>query len=197
MAEHDPLRAAGGAAGVEDAGEVGAGTHRIRNWFAPKQQRLVTFHSGRYIALVGVDQLQPGQGFGQRDTDRCKRLVDHQNVGAAIAHGVLVFNRAPTDVERHDHSACPCGGQIEFDIPVGVLRQDGDAVAGIGAERTQASRQPRHTLPDLAPIPPSVAKYRRKTVRIDLQRAPQSMGNVHFDLPLDRCFLRVLIAPLT
>ena len=159
MAEHDALRATGGATGVEDAGEVGAGAHRIRNRFAPQQQRLVAFHSGRQVAVVGIDQFQTWQGFRQGNTDRCKRLVDDQNAGAAIAHGVLVFNRAPADVKRHDHRAGPCRGQIEFEIAVGVLRQDSDAVAWIGTEEAQSGGQPRHALPDLAPMPPSVAEH--------------------------------------
>src|SRR5581483_12167273 len=74
VAEHDAFRAAGGAAGVEDAGEVGSAAHRIRNRLAAKQQRLVAFHSGRYVAIVGIDQLQTGNRLRQRGARRRKRL---------------------------------------------------------------------------------------------------------------------------
>ena len=126
--------------------------------------------------------------FRQRGARRCKRLVDEQDVGAAIAHGVLVFERAPADIERHDHRAGPGGGEIKFEIAVGVERQDRDAVAGVGAERAEPRSQPRHALADLPPVPAPVAEHRREAVGIDLQRAPQSMRNIHRVPPLD--FLR-------
>ena len=91
VAEHDAFRAAGGAAGVEDAGEVGGDAHRIRNWLASCSSDLVAFHSGRHVAVVGIDQLQAGNRFRQSGARRCERLVDDQDVGAAIAHARLRF----------------------------------------------------------------------------------------------------------
>lgn len=179
MAEHHPLGAAGGAAGVEDAREVGTAAHRIRNRLALRQQGFVAFHSGRHVAVIGIHQLQSGRGLRQACSCRCECLVDHQHQGAAIAQGVLVFERAPPDVERNDHRAGPCGRQIKFEVSVGIEREHRDAFAGSRPEPTQAARQPRYSFSDLAPVPSPVAKHGGEAIGIDLQRAPQSLRSIH------------------
>jgi hypothetical protein len=73
---------------------------------------LVIVHAGGRLAVVGVDQLQTGNRLGKRGTDRRKGFVHEQHAGAAIAHGILVFERAPADVERHNHGAGPAGGKV-------------------------------------------------------------------------------------
>ena len=189
VAEHHALGTAGGAAGIEDAGKIGAIAHRIRHRLAAFDQRLVPFHSRRRFAFVGVDQLQARNSLRQRRADGGKRLVDEQDVGAAIAHGVFVLERAPADVERHDDGAGPAGGQIKLEIAVGVERQHRDAVADAGAERTNSCGKPRHAFADIAPVSPPLAAHDGEPVRIDLQRAPQPVRDVHFVPPGDfLCF---------
>src|SRR5262249_41189349 len=52
-------------------------------------------------------------------------------------------------------------------------------VAGLSAERADGGREPRYALADLAPVLAPVATDDGEAVRIDLQRAPQAMGDVH------------------
>ena len=107
----------------------------------------------RHLAVVGIDQLEArDRAFASAAPTAAKALSTNRMLGAAIAHGVLVLQRAPADVERHDHGAGPAGGQIKFEIAVGIERQDRDAVAGLRAERADAGGQPRDAVADLAPV---------------------------------------------
>ena len=124
----------------------------------------------------------------------CRRaanaLSTNRMFGAAIAHGVFVLQRAPADVERHDHRAGPAGGEIELEIAVGIERQDRDAIAIAGAERADARRRGA----------PRGRRLRARSAR----RSPQTMaspfglicsarrksvGDVHRDPPLDLLLL--------
>ena len=189
VAEHHALGASGGAAGIEDAGEIAALAHRIRHRRAALDQLFVIVHAGWRLAIIGINQLEARDRIGERGGDGGKGLVDEQDAGAAVAHGVFVLQRAPADVERHDHGAGPAGREIELEIAVGIERQDRDAVAGLRAEGADAGGKPRHAVADLAPVLPPIAIDDGKAVRIDLQRAPQAVRDVHRDTPRDLRFL--------
>ncbi|MEY9615340.1 hypothetical protein ABIF21_008214 [Bradyrhizobium elkanii] len=186
MAQHHALGAAGGAAGVEDAGEIVTAAHGIGHRCAARDQRLVILHAGRRLALVGIDQLQAGDGACQRRADRRKRLVDEQDRCAAVAQRVLVLQRRPADVERHDHGAGPADGEVELEIAVGVERQDRDAVAVQRAEGADRGGKAGDAVADLAPVAPPLTADDCEPVWIDLQRAPQSVRDVHSSPPLMR-----------
>ena len=179
VAEHDALGTAGGAAGIEDAAEIAADPHRIGHRRAALDQLFEIVHARRRLAVVGIDQLQAGDGLYERQADRRKRLVHEQDAGAAIAHGVLVLQRAPADVERNDHGAGPARRKVKLEIAVGVHRQHRDAIAGLRTEGADSRREPRHALADLAPVLPSLATDDGQAIRIDLQRTTQSMSDVH------------------
>jgi hypothetical protein len=107
-------------------------------------------------------------GIGERNTHGRKGLVDEEYPGAAIAHGVFVLQRAPADVERHDHRAGPAGREIKFEIAVGIQREHRNAIAGRSAERADAGGELCHAVADLAPVLAPVATDNGKAVRIDL-----------------------------
>ena len=183
MAQHHALGTAGGAAGVEDTGEIVTLAHGVRDGLALRDQRFVVLHAGGRLAVIGIDQLEARVGLGQGRADRCERLVDEQDLRAAIAHRVLVFQRAPADIERHDDGAGPADGEIELEIAVGVQRQHRNAIAVLGAESADSGGEASDAIADLAPVAPAFTADDREPVWIDLQRAAQSVRDVHLDPP--------------
>ena len=85
VAEHDAFRAAGGAAGIEDAGEVASPACAWRRARCASHDQLprssMSTPAGR--PLVGIDQLQAaGSVRASAAADRGKRLVDEQDIEA-------------------------------------------------------------------------------------------------------------------
>ena len=192
VAEHHALGAPGGAAGVEDSRKLLPLAHRVRHRRTACDQRLVILHAGGRVGVVGKDRRQVADRPGKRGADRGEGAVDDQKPGAAIAQRVLVFKRAPADVERHDHGAGPCRRQIKFEIAVGIQHQHRDAVPAFDAERPERRRQPRHAIADLLPGPAAIAEDGRWSMPVDLQRAPQTVSHVHVVLPeIADCIPRV------
>ena len=158
--------------------------HRVRHRIASAQQGFEILHAGRHLAVIGVHQRQAVDLLRQCDRDRRERLVDQQHLGAAVAHRILVFKLAPADVERDHDASRPSGGQIDFEIAIGVQRQNRDTVAGVDAECPEAGGKTRHALAGLAPGAPPCTENRRQPIGIDLQDPAQSMRDVHFRPPL-------------
>lgn len=63
MAQHHPLGEAGGAAGVEDAGQVFAAAQRVGQRRGFGQQGLVAVHAGERLAVAAEHDLAQGGGL--------------------------------------------------------------------------------------------------------------------------------------
>jgi hypothetical protein len=57
VAERDPFRAAGRAAGVEDAGGIVPSSYRVGDRRCRSEQRLIAGDARRSLALVGVNEI--------------------------------------------------------------------------------------------------------------------------------------------
>ena len=143
-------------------------------WIGKERIKTTTHVMGQRTAMIRFNAINPATGSTAADL-ACDGtnfvFVDYQHNCAAIAHGVCVFERAPSDIDRNDHRAGPRRGEIELEIPVGIEREHSDAFTGIGAERAKAGRQPRYPFSDLAPVPSPAAKHGGEAVWIDLQSA--------------------------
>jgi hypothetical protein len=162
VAQHHALGAAGGAAGVEDPGQLLARRHRVRNGRARGDQFFVILGLGRAGIVVGIDQFQRN-GLCELDAHRGEGLVHHQHRGAAVMQGVLDLGAAPADVGWNDHRTGPGDAEIEFEITVGVEHQHRDAVTAPDAALLQSAGEFCDALADLAPAAAAIAIDGRNT----------------------------------
>ena len=135
VAQHHALGAAGGTAGIEDAGEVVRPPHRVRHRRRRFQQRLVARRTCRRRAIIGMDQPQRSHALRELASELGERVIHHQRHRAAVAQRILDLRRAPADVHRHDHGAGPGDGKIQFQIAILVQHQHADAIAGADTHR--------------------------------------------------------------
>jgi hypothetical protein len=130
--QHHALRAAGGAAGVEEPGQVlrlAFGRRRRPRVGERREQRI---GRGRF----GVDlPLQAGQRLG-RDIAR------HEGpAGLRVVDDPRHLRRVQLGVHRHHHQPGPPGAPQDLQIARVVAHEDQHAVAGLQAGIAQALRQ--------------------------------------------------------
>ena len=185
VAQHHALGTAGGAAGVEDAGQILARGHRVRNGLARSDQFLVVLRLRRSLIVIGIDQFHR-HGFRELDAHFGKRLVDDEHRSAAVVQGVFDLGVAPADVGGHDHRARPGDTEIEFEVAVGIEHQHRDPVASLDAELLQPARELCDALADLAPGAAAVAVDGGDACRVGLQHPAQALGHIHHNSPCYR-----------
>ena len=179
VAQHHALGAAGGAAGIKNAGQAVA---RV----------------GIFLDLgMAIDQhVMHGVGAGQRsvDADDGQRIfdqfaqggdqvpegaIDEQYTATGVAQREGDFRRRPPIVDRHDHAAGPWHGKEDLKMPIGIQSDHRDPLAGRDAEGLKAAGQTRDALGQLAPGATAFTVDGCDAVRDLLVVAAQGLGNSH------------------
>ena len=135
MGDHGALGAAGGAAGVEEAGEIIAvAGHRVMALIHPAGQR-------------GQRCPRPAESRLTTEVTRCRSPSSRisrwragsqtMSFGLASADEIFGFGGGVGGVERMKDGAAFEGGEIEEHIAERFLDLDGDAVTGLDAKYRQ------------------------------------------------------------
>jgi hypothetical protein len=93
MAVHHALRLAGAAAGVEEGGEVAIAASGIGDRVGFLHERLVGEQAGGRPLPACLDDVADRRDRGELGCERPMRLVDQQNLGAAIAENAGELGR--------------------------------------------------------------------------------------------------------
>ena len=119
VAQHHPLRPAGGAAGIEDAVQILAGAAGVRRRIVLPDHVLIAGQvGGRPVGHAGQFHMAAHLGL-QLAAHLLHRLVDEQQDGAGILQGVGQFRQAPAQIHRHHHAAGPRDGGKQLHVAVG------------------------------------------------------------------------------
>ncbi|PBI92112.1 hypothetical protein BKP43_20490 [Variovorax boronicumulans] len=179
VAEHHALGPAGGAAGVEHAGQVVSAAQRVGHGLALADQRFVFRHARGRLALAHVDPGGDGARGGAQFVRRRQELVVHeQDVRRAVVERVRHLGHAPARVDRVDHAAGPPHGQVVLQRAVGVEREHAHAIAGLHAQATQPTRQARDALAEFAVRARAALEHGGDGARAALHGAVQGLREV-------------------
>ena len=142
LGEHDPLREAGGAAGVAEVDHVvlvpvagGSG-----EGFVPGDQVLVGVHPLAGAGAVGEDddvlELREAVAEGREEIEVLG--ADKEGAQLAVVDDELELGAGEADVQGREGRARVVGGEVRLEVAVGVVGEDTDVVAGLDAEGEDA-----------------------------------------------------------
>ena len=189
MRQHHALRKSGGAAGIEDAGQILAAETgvfargaRCDQLFViqPALRRPAAVAAAVAAAVTHVNQIYNAFGlFQDARHGGLEAVIDEDGLGAGIVQRIGVFRRRPAYIHRHDDRSAPETGVIIFEITIRIERQDGDAVARFDAEIAQGPGQSGDALGEPAPALAALAAYRRDAVAVGLRVGFDALREIH------------------
>ncbi|GAM51318.1 hypothetical protein NS07_v2contig00232-0005 [Nocardia seriolae] len=191
LTEHDALGVAGGAAGVEDPGQLPAVAADIGHRLRGREEVFVGEHALRGRAVAAMDDDAHAGGRGANGGGHgCERVVHQQHPGIRIHQGIGDFRRAPANIDGIEHRVRPRHRQQVLVIAIRIQRQDADPVIASHSEFPQCSRQPGHPLGHLGEGAGPVAEDGHDGVRLLLHGPVQPLGEIHTS---PRCALSTTI----
>ncbi|MNX80410.1 hypothetical protein D3C86_1120700 [compost metagenome] len=119
VAVHHALGETGGAAGVEDAGQVVAGAVCVFNRRGGVDERGQRRHALGRAALACVEEDRRPFGAGADAFDAVEKMVvDHEDAGVAVVQRVDDLGHAPARVDGVEHAAAPPDAHQHFEPAV-------------------------------------------------------------------------------
>ncbi len=153
-----------------------------------RDQLFVSMHARRRLALADIDNLaKRGALLAQGRYDAGKRLIDKQNLCAAVVQPVGYFGRRQARIHRHEDAARPRHGEGEFQIAIAVERKNGSASAlAEGKFIANCAGQFPHPFGELAVGVATGAHNGGDIVTGDLNRTAERLREIHVLSPLVR-----------
>jgi hypothetical protein len=184
--EHHALGAAGGAAGVVDRGQILAAAVRVGGRLGGGDDLLERMHARARAAFPHEHNLAETRApLSQLLDNLDEGVIDEEGAAARVLQRIDLLARRPSGVDRHRDGAHRPAGEEILQVTVAVQRQRRHAIAARDAEFGKCPRQPGDPLCELPVRVPPIAEDRGDAVRVHLQRATQSLCDLH--VVLARC----------
>jgi hypothetical protein len=179
VAEHNALGPAGGAAGVEDGGQVVTAAPGVLDRFVAADELLEGFGARGGGAVAGVDDVLELLVGGPDAYDVAgEGVVDDEDAGIDLGKGLGDLREAPAQVDRDDDAAGPQRGAEELVVAIGVQGEDRGALAVPDAEVLKRAGEAGDAIDGL-PVGPGAARTDGGDgVRPLLDGAVESLGEV-------------------